>query len=157
MIYGYEPIKGNRMKLDKEDVKSMEKVGTTSGGDLFHIETKGGFNMIVKKLDGGELRVIGKGAHKALALHEAEVVEKNAQWSESLFKSEAMVLRKDIQAKPEQQVDPSGNPIYESNPQNHYDMATFHSKMAGKMADAERQAKGHREKLLDLPVHSPIH
>src|ERR1017187_3204498 len=66
-----------------------------------------------------------------------------------------MALKKAPEGKPEQQFEPSGNPIYESNPQNHYDMSTFHSKMAGKMADAEREAKGHRDRLQAEAPNAP--
>jgi hypothetical protein len=135
------------MKLTPEDIKHMELAGTHKGCEVHHIVTKGGHNLIVKKSAGGAFSVLGTGPHRAMARHQAENMEKDIQWNESLFKSEEPLNKapKDLggghivyspqEAKAMQQKenrDTFGNPIYESNPQNHYDLAAFHSKLAGK-------------------------
>lgn len=144
------------MKLTKEDIEKMEVVGKCQGGDVYHVLTKGGFNMIIRKLDGGEMRVLGKGPHRALARHMAESVDKNIQWNDSLWKSEPDVLKKDDPAQgpqkvsmpqPEHPKDPMGNPVYQSNPQNHYDLAAFHSKKTGRYAATEQEARNHSDHL----------
>jgi len=139
------------MKLTSEDIKDIEKVGDSAKGEVFHITTKGGYNIIARKSHGGEYKVLGTGAHRSFALHQAEKVEKNIQWSESLFKSEdfqkAREMTKEIEnitLNKADKVDEVGNPIYESNPQNHYDLASFHSKMAGKAREKERQLKAQK-------------
>lgn len=108
------------MKLTQSDIKSTDKIGEThNGGEVFHIQTKGGLNLIVKKTRGGEYSVLGSGPHRSYALHQAEAVEKNITWISNLFKSEDMQLQK---------ADDDSN----SHPQKHYDLASYHSKMAGK-------------------------
>lgn len=120
------------MELTPEDIKIKRLVGKTPNGfPVYHVLTKGGFNIIMRKLpDGGGWQVLGKGHPFAVAKHMAEQIEKNIIWDESLNKSEdfnpPMFLEK------AEDRDDSGNKIYESNPENHYKLAAHHAKMAGK-------------------------
>lgn len=138
------------MKLTPQDIKSTDKIGDThNGGEVFHIQTKGGLNLIVKKSKGGEYSVLGSGPHRSYALHQAEAVEKNITWINNLFKSEDMQLKKAVEGKPD------------SNPQTHYDLASHHSKMAGKyhsrvdgLKQAEHIASSEREHMKNDLMHS---
>ena len=149
------------MKLDKNDIKSMEPVGKTDKGDLYHVCCKGGLNLIVEKTAGGEFNILGSASHRAYSRHQAENSGRKLQFDESLWKSE----RDDLYKAPREYLDSKGNkvthftheewtkkqkesnrdymgnPIYESTPQNHYDLASHHSKMAGKARETERQLK----------------
>jgi hypothetical protein len=125
------------MELTKEDIKHIECVGKCKKGDVYHILTKGGHNMIVVKSVGGAYHILGTGAHRAFAIHQAEQVEKNIEWDETLNKSEdfqkAQAMNQaSLLIKADHPRDSMGDPIYESTPQNHYDLAVYHSKLAGK-------------------------
>jgi hypothetical protein len=126
------------MQLTKEDIKHMDTVGKHKDCDVIHLLTKGGCHMIVKKSKGGAFSVLASGAHRAIAKHQADQASPGIEWNEIITKSEDLnKAPKEFatmhvpDAKPEQK-DTFGNPIYESNPQNHYDLAAFHSKVAGK-------------------------
>lgn len=121
------------MKLVEQDIEKMEKVGHSDKGDIFHILTKGGLNLIVEKSAGGELTVLGDGPHRSFARNKANSLKK-INWNESLYKSEDTSLIK----ADEHPRDQFGLPIYESNPENHYKQATFHAKKAGE----QKQIKG---------------
>lgn len=109
---------GKKMKLNQNDIKDVEVIGKTEDGtDVSLIKTKGGFNLIVKNTP--EMKVIGRGGHQGIARFQANQNEKGIQWSESLFKSE--------------------NKHAASNPENHYIMASWHSKMLKKSEDAYYQ------------------
>lgn len=115
------------MKLTKEDIQSMDKVGAAGkNSELYHIVTKGGLNLIVKKSMGGEFTVLGQGPHRSFAIHQAEAVEKSIQWEQSLFKSDEFYG---------QRTDPATSP---STPQAHYDLASQHAKAAGKYQTAKK-------------------
>lgn len=144
------------MTLTPEDVKKIEKVGDSEKGDILHVLTHGGMNLIVQKTRGGALHVLGQGSHRAFAIHQASQVHKNIQWSDTLMKSEDMQnvkLPKEIPLmKQEPKADSMGNPLYESTPQNHYDLASHHSKMAGRAREMER---GH--KANPATPHADLH
>lgn len=144
------------MKLTKEDIEKMEIAGNCNGTEVYHILTKGGFNLIVKKMDGGEIRVLGKGPHRSIARHMAESADKSIQWNESLFKTEEILMKAPKEIAPEhvvqtpepaQQKDALGEPMYDSSPQNHYDLASHFSKMTGKFQNLESQSQGNMDKL----------
>lgn len=134
------------MELTKADIKSMDEAGECDKGKLFHIVTHGGFNVIVSKSAGGEMKVLGTGAHKGLAKHMASQVNSSCQWND-LFKTEDLskapteiapghTLYTPEEHKAKMQAenrDNDGLPIQESSPQNHYDLAAHHSKLAGKV------------------------
>jgi hypothetical protein len=129
------------MNLTKDDIKHMDTVGSHKGCDILHILTKGGLNLIVKKSAGGAFSVLSTAPHRAIAKHQADQTTPGIEWNDVLTKSEELYKApKDLgsgiaiqQAAPVKQEarDTMGNPIYESNPQNHYDLAAFHSKLAG--------------------------
>ena len=139
------------MKLTPQDIESHEKVGDLGDKEIWHILTKGGCHYIVKKQHSGSMDILAKGPHRAIARHGAECVEKNIKWNDVLFKSEPNVLKKDdpstnpksMAIQQEHPKDPMGNPMYESNPQNHYDLAAFHSKKTGRHKATEDQARQH--------------
>lgn len=134
------------MELTKDDIKHMDVVGKHKGCDILHILTKGGCNMIVKKSQGGAFTVLATAPHRAIAKHQADALEKGIEWNESLFKSEDLnKAPKDLGGghivyspeeaaaqRKEKNLDQFGHPIYESTPQNHYDLASFYSKLAGR-------------------------
>lgn len=112
------------MEITKDDIKVRRIIGKTANGyPVFHILTKGGFNIIMRKLpDNGEWQVLGKGHPFAVARHIAEQVEKNIQWDESLNKTEDF----NENLEKSQKSDP------QSTYENHYKLASHHSKRAGK-------------------------
>ncbi len=62
------------MELSAEQLNGKPKeVGVTSEGDkVFHIVTKGGFNLIVSSKKGKRFEVLGTAPHKAIAKHIAK-------------------------------------------------------------------------------------
>jgi hypothetical protein len=126
------------MKLDKEDIETMEKVGSTKKGDLLHIKTKGGFHMMVERTKGGEFKVLSGAAHRAVAKHDAEKKHEDVQFSQGLWKTEDL-------SKDENPRDIIMNsPQYskpESTPDNHYAVAQHHSKIAGKWNAKEKEMR----------------
>lgn len=153
------------MTLTPEDVKKIEKVGDSDKGEILHVLTKGGMNLIVQKTRGGALNVLGQGSHRAFAIHQASQIHKNIQWSDTLMKSEDMkdfTFPKEVPLmKQEPKSDAMGNPLHESTPQNHYDLATHHSKMAGKSREMERAHKANpatpHEQLHDSRMRQLMH
>jgi len=133
------------MTLTPDDVKKIETIGKTDKGDVLHVLTKGGLNMVVLKTKGGALEIMGQGSHRSFAIHQASQVHKNVQWNDSLFKSEDMQkmqqLNEILLKQEPKQSDAMGNPVLESTPQNHYDLASHHSRMAGKAREMERAHK----------------
>lgn len=133
------------MTLTPDDVKKIEKVGDSEKGEILHVLTKGGLNMIVQRTKGGALNILGQGSHRSFAMHQASQVHKNIAWNDTLMKSEDMQKMKsmgqELLLKQEPKADSMGNPVYESTPQNHYDLATHHSKMAGKAREMEKAHK----------------
>lgn len=75
------------MTLTPEDIKQINKAGSSKKGEIYHVLTKGGLNLIVQKSEGGEYRVLGQGAHRSFARNQAEAVEK-IEWDQSLWKNE---------------------------------------------------------------------
>ena len=152
---------------ERRHTAKMDIVGTCPNGNVYHILTKGGCNIIFRKLDGGEMRVLGKGPHRAMARHMAESVDKSIQWNDNLFKSEEDLFKTKLgndatispgypdaanvqsggfpKSGPNEldKTDPMGNPVYDSSPQNHYDLASFHSKRTGHHAALENEASKH--------------
>jgi len=118
------------MKLDAKEILFKEEVGATQKGEkVLHILTKGGWNCIAAVSRGGAVRVLGSGVHRAHAKNNATKVEKIDWNTESnLFKSEMP------------------RPSSGSSPKNHYDLAAFHSKMAGKI---QSQLDPHSSDLSD--------
>lgn len=131
------------MTLTPDDVKKIEKVGDSDKGEILHVLTKGGLNMIVQKTRGGALNILGQGSHRSFAIHQASQVHKNIQWNDTLMKSEDMkeAMKLTPSMALEKNTDSMGNPLYESTPQNHYDLASHHSKMAGRAREEERALK----------------
>ncbi len=108
----------------------MDTVGTHKGCDVIHICTKGGLNVIVKKSQGGAFTVLGQGPHRALSKHNADKTTPGIEWNDVLTKSESLNKATDLG---NQTIDVQPNqPNQASNPQNHYDLAAHHSKVAGK-------------------------
>ena len=106
------------MTLTPDDVKKIEKIGDSDKGDVLHVLTHGGMNLIVQKTKGGALDVLGQGAHRAFAIHQASQVHKNIQWSDALNKSEDMQksFKFPIEVLEKQESkDAMGNPMYESH------------------------------------------
>jgi len=61
------------MKISRNQLKSdPKKVGKTKHGDVFHMTTKGGFNLIMLKGE-TETRVLGAAPHIAIAKHIAKL------------------------------------------------------------------------------------
>jgi len=144
------------MTLTPDDVKKIEKIGDSDKGDVLHVLTKGGMNLIVQKTKGGALNILGQGAHRAFAIHQASQIHKNIQWSDSLNKSEDMqkAFKFPIEILEKQEAkDAMGNPMYESTPQNHYDLAAHHSKMAGKAREMERAHKALKPNEWSADLH----
>jgi len=139
------------MTLTPEDIKTMESIGKSPSGEILHVATHGGLNLIIQKTRGGELQILSHAPHRGIALHQAQKMHKNIQWNEGLMKSEKVLTHEAaaIQQKKENR-DAMGNPIYESTPQNHFDLASHHSKMAGK---ARESVKDIRSQPIDHPIH----
>ena len=132
------------MTLTPDDIKHIKKIGDSEKGEILHVTTKGGFHMVVERTKGGALNVLGQGSHKSFAIHQTRQVHKNINWDEALNKSEDLQNSDsiiEVKLKKQDQYDAMGNPIYESTPQNHYDLASHHSKMAGKARELERAHK----------------
>lgn len=159
------------MQLTKDDIKHMDTVGKHKDCDILHLLTKGGLNMIVKKSAGGAFSVLGQGPHRAIAKHQADQTTPGINWSDALTKSEeplnkapqdlgnGHILYTHDEAKQKMQAenrDTFGNPIYESNPQNHYDLAAFHSKIAGKH-HAQEVAPGDTNNKMDRDMRLMHH
>lgn len=75
--------------LLEQHVKKIDLVGYAKDrSPIFHIETKGGHHRFVKKVGTNKYLLLGHGPSKTHARLMAEELEKNAEWSEVLFKSE---------------------------------------------------------------------
>ena len=110
------------MKLTKNDIASMEEVGLLRGEPVTHIKTKGGYHMVTLLKFDGHFRVIGQGAHRAIAKAMADKVENNIQWHEHLFKTALPILQQqDI-----------------STPENHKAVADYHAKFSHFHKDQEQ-------------------
>ena len=113
------------MKLTKSDIKKMDKVGVSEkGNDIMHVETKGGLHLMVEKDRGGRLDILASGPHRAIAKSFAGKKRK-VQWDQALFKSEDMQSATDSWARRLQK-----DEAPESTPENHYNLAKWHSSMA---------------------------
>lgn len=147
-------FRGYEMKLDKQDIQSQKLVGSTlhkgNPAEIFHITTKGGLHVILKKTQGGDLQILATANHRAYAREQASSLDKNIQWHENLWKSEDLSK---TQA-------PSNN---DSTPQKHYDLAAHFSKLAGKEREKEAQIRAQDpfsvhavERKLDNAIYSSI-
>jgi hypothetical protein len=64
------------MKISREQLRGdPKKIGKTKSGDVFHISTKGGFNIIMLKGE-KETKMLGAAPHIAIAKH---IAKKNAE------------------------------------------------------------------------------
>lgn len=67
------------------DEKQMEgkprKVGTWSGRPVFHMRTKGGWQLIATQKNDGTPEILGVGSHRGLAMHIAEKNAKGIEWT----------------------------------------------------------------------------
>jgi hypothetical protein len=144
------------MKITQDDIQSMDKVGESDKGDVYHVLTKGGLNLMIEKTQGGDMTILGHGPHRSFAKQKATAM-KNVKWHENLFKSEdadalAKAPREFIgpggrktvhytpeeaeQLKQEQEKKDMEN-MHLSNPENHYKMGSYYAKRAGQ--ERERQ------------------
>lgn len=68
------------MNLDKNQLAGLpKKIGTLNGKPIFHVVTKGGFNMCLIAKAGG-FETLSCGPHVAIARHIASKREKEIVW-----------------------------------------------------------------------------
>lgn len=64
------------MKITRDQLKGEpKKIGKTKEGDVFHVATKGGFNIIMLKAD-GQTKMLGAAPHIGIAKY---IAKKNAE------------------------------------------------------------------------------
>lgn len=110
------------MRLTKNDIESQEEVGTLKGDPITHIKTKGGYHMMALNKSDGHFRVLGQGAHRAIAKAMADKVENGISWHEHLFKTAV----------------PPVQPLDISTPENHKAVADYHAKFSHFHKDQEK-------------------
>lgn len=70
------------MKISREQIKGdPKKIGKTKDGDVFHIATKGGFNIIMLKGE-KETKMLGAAPHIGIAKY---IAKKNAEDKNLVF------------------------------------------------------------------------
>lgn len=70
-------VNASQLKCDPK------KVGTLEGDDVVEVTTKGGLCMIVTKTEGGKMKTLGVGPHRAVARYIAKEREgAKLQWTE---------------------------------------------------------------------------
>jgi len=108
------------MSITKKDIKEIELIGKSQDGcDVYHVAGKGGLHQILKKKKKGDFQILGQGNHRGVARVLANQIEKNINWSESMFKSEDADFIK--------QYEKDNKLVPDSNMSNHLAQAVWHS------------------------------
>lgn len=119
------------MNLDKNQIESIEKVGLYKGEEVYHIKTKGGYNLMALKKASGRLDLMSGGSHRAIAKHMADVKYGNGvEWhEEALYKGE-------------ENLSPD-----ESHTDAHMALADHHSKLHNKYRELSKDPAKHAEEI----------
>lgn len=134
------------MSFKQEHVESMEKVGVYKGEDVFHVRSKGGYNLIMLKKASGRLEPIGAGGHRAIAKHMADLKCSGIEWDhEVLYKSESDIPSTD-----------------ESQPEHHMALADHHAKLHNKYRKMSESPSTHADEINSYyrsfhPEHKDLH
>lgn len=119
------------MDLNKNQIESIDKVGLYKGEEVYHIKTKGGYNLMALKKSSGRLDLISYGSHRAIAKHMADMKYGDGiQWNEeALYKAETAI-------SPE-----------ESNKEAHMALADHHAKLHNKYREMSKDPTKHAEEV----------